>query len=227
MRYQALGNRTPMAIWREGVTGLLADNAVDMTLRLDDARRRGRGAAITAIGGMGGVGKTALAVHVAHRLAARYPDGQIVIHLEGTAEPLSSAAAMGRVIVALDPARKVPDDEGELAGLYRSLLCGKRLLILFDNAADTAQLRELLPAPPGAAIVTSRRAVVLPGLQRVPLDVLAPEEADALLLGIIGEGRASAAERATLAERCGYLPLALRVAGRFSSALGTGVWRSI
>src|SRR5512147_98511 len=168
-----------------------------------------------AIGGMGGVGKTVLAVHVAHRLAARYPDGQIVVDLKGTTEPLSSSAAMGRVIVALDPARKLPDDARALAGLYRSLLGGKRLLILFDNAADAAQVRELLPSPPGAAIVTSRRAVVLPGLQRVPLDVLAPEEADALLLGIIGEGRASAAERVMLAQRCGHLPLALRVVGTF------------
>lgn len=173
-------------------------------------------AAITAIGGMGGVGKTALAVHVAHRLMERYPDGQIVVDLKGTsAEPLSPPAAMGLVITALDPARKLPDDDSTLAGLYRSLLGGKRLLILFDNAAAADQVRDLLPVPPGAAIVTSRRAVVLPGLERVPLDVLAPEEADALLLGIIGEGRAVPAERATLAERCGYLPLALRVAGTF------------
>ena len=64
---------------------------------------------------------------------------------------------MGRVIVALDPIRKLPSDKGELAGLYRSLLGGKWLLILFDNAADAAQVRELLPAAPGAAIVTSRQ----------------------------------------------------------------------
>ena len=176
----------------------------------------GAAAAITAIGGMGGIGKSALAIHVAHRLIARYPDGQLVIDMGGTTDqPLTPAAAMERVIHSFEPGARLPDEADAVAALYRSLLAGKRALIILDNALDGAQVRPLMPPPPCAAMVTSRRGMALDGVRSFNLDALSGSEAEGLLGGILGPDRVSDAEMAELAVACGRLPLALRVAGAF------------
>jgi tetratricopeptide (TPR) repeat protein len=175
--------------------------------------------AISAIDGMGGLGKTALAVHVAHRLTARYPDGQIVVDMAGTsAAPLSPAQGLARVIRVFEPLMRLPEDVAELRPLYLHVLRGKRVLLILDNAHDGDQVAPLLPPEDCALIVTSRRRIAVGGVVRVDLDLLAPEEAVALLGAIVGEGRATAAELSRLAELCGRLPLALRVAGMFLHA---------
>ena len=176
----------------------------------------GAAASMSAIGGMGGIGKSALAVHVAHRLVGRYPDGQLVVDMAGTSdEPLEPAAAMARVIHGFEPGARLPDEPDAVAALYRSLLSDKRALIILDNASDGAHVRPLMPPPPCAAIVTSRQAIALDGVQSFNLDALSESEAHDLLVAILGADRIGDAQLAELAGACGQLPLALRVAGAF------------
>ena len=176
----------------------------------------GAAAAITAIGGMGGIGKSALAVHVAYRLIDRYPDGQLVVDMGGTSDqPLEPAAAMERVIHSFEPGARLPDGAEAVAALYRSLLSDKRALIILDNASDGAQVRPLMPPPPCAAMVTSRQGIALHGVRSFNLDVLSESEARGLLVAILGPDRVGESELAGLASTCGRLPLALRVAGAF------------
>jgi tetratricopeptide (TPR) repeat protein len=171
----------------------------------------GTGAAISGLSGMGGIGKTALAIYVAQRLTDRYPDAQILLDLQGTSDPpLAPADAMAQVIRAFQPQADLRQvSESELPALYRSVLSDKPALLLLDNARDAAQVRPLLPPPPCAVIVTSRRHFVMPGLQPLRLDVLKPDDARDLLLSICLRLDANAGR---LAELCGYLPLALRIA---------------
>jgi len=174
------------------------------------------GATISAIGGMGGVGKTALAVHVAHRVAAQYPGGQIVVEMGGTSErPLTPVEAMGRVVHAFQPELRLPDDSNEVVALYRTTLEGRRVLLLLDNAANSAQVRPLVVPAGCGLVVTSRHNVSLPGLRHFDLDALPEAEACALLQTIMGQGRATDEELGAIAGLCGRLPLALRVAGDF------------
>jgi tetratricopeptide (TPR) repeat protein len=175
--------------------------------------------AISAIDGMGGLGKTALAVHVAHRLTARYPDSQIVVNMAGTgAAPLLPAQGLTWVIRVFEPLMRLPETVAELRPIYLHALRGKRVLLLLDNAHDGDQVAPLLPPEDCALIVTSRRRIAVTGVVRVDLDLLAPEEAMGLLGAIVGESRATAAELSRLAELCGRLPLALRIAGMFLQA---------
>jgi tetratricopeptide (TPR) repeat protein len=175
--------------------------------------------AISAIDGMGGVGKTALVVHVAHRLTARYPDGQIVVDMAGTsAAPLSPAQGLTRVIRVFELLMRLPEAVAELRPIYLSVLRGRRVLLILDNAHDGDQVAPLLPPEDCALIVTSRRRIAVTGMVRVDLDLLAPEEAVNLLGTIVGEGRATTAELSRIAELCGLLPLALRIAGMFLAA---------
>ena len=178
--------------------------------------RDASGAIISAVGGMGGVGKSALAIHVAHQLTGRYPDGQLFLELGGTSErTLPPAEAMARVIRSFEPAAHLPDDEGEIATIYRSTLAGKRVLLVLDNARDAAQVRPLVPPTGCAMIVTSRRVLALSGVQRMELGVLSEVQARALLEHIIGPGRAGAVILDEIARMCGRLPMAVRVAGTF------------
>jgi tetratricopeptide (TPR) repeat protein len=175
--------------------------------------------AISALDGMGGLGKTALAVHAAHRLTARYPDGQIVVDMAGTsATPLSAAQGLARVIRVFEPLMQLPEGVAELRPFYLHVLRGRRVLLILDNALGGDQVAPLLPPEDCALIVTSRRRIAVGGVVRVDLDLLAPEEAAGLLGALVGEGRATAAELSRLAELCGRLPLALRVAGMFLHA---------
>ncbi|WP_188197731.1 ATP-binding protein [Nonomuraea sp. SYSU D8015] len=187
----------------------------------DEARGAGT-VVITAIDGMGGVGKTALAVHWAHQVADQFPDGQLYVNLQGYASgpPLSPMQALAVLLRALGVmADQVPMELEEAAGLYRSLLAGKRVLAVLDNAHSAEQVRPLLPGSPGCVVVVTSRdrltgLVATHGAHRLTLDVLDPDEAVMLLTHIIGEERVAAEPEAVtaLAQVCGYLPLALRIA---------------
>ncbi|MEV4044015.1 AfsR/SARP family transcriptional regulator [Streptomyces sp. NPDC049744] len=178
----------------------------------------GRVMAVSALAGIGGVGKTTLAVHVAHRARAAFPDGQLYVDLQGAgARPAEPEAVLGSFLRALGTADSaIPDSLEERAALYRSVLDGRRVLVLLDNARDAAQVRPLLPGTDGcAALVTARvRMVDLAGAHLVDLDVMSPEEALALFTKIVGEERVSSEREAALdvVGACGFLPLAIRIA---------------
>jgi DNA-binding SARP family transcriptional activator len=178
---------------------------------------------ISAIAGMPGVGKTTLAVHWAHTVASRFPDGQLYVNLRGydpTAAPVAPSEAIRGFLDALAvPAGSVPDGAEARAGLYRSLLAGKRMLVVLDNARDEQQVRPLLPGSEGClALVTSRAGldglVAAEGARPIRLDVLTSGEAVELLALRLGHERVAAEPDAAaeLARLCGRLPLALNVA---------------
>ncbi|MFI1938578.1 AfsR/SARP family transcriptional regulator [Streptomyces purpureus] len=174
--------------------------------------------AVSALAGIGGVGKTTLAVHVAHDARPHFPDGQLYVDLQGAgARAAEPETVLGSFLRALGtPDAAIPDSLDERAALYRSTLDGRRILVLLDNARDAAQIRPLLPGTPGcAALVTSRtRMVDLAGAHLVDLDVMSPEEALQLFTKIVGRERVSAEREAALdvVAACGFLPLAIRIA---------------
>ncbi|MFI9822899.1 BTAD domain-containing putative transcriptional regulator [Streptomyces sp. NPDC052013] len=182
------------------------------------ASAEGRVMAVSALAGIGGVGKTTLAVHVAHQARSAFPDGQLYVDLQGAgaraAEPETVLGSFLRALGTADSA--IPDTLEERAALYRSVLDGRRVLVLLDNARDAAQVRPLLPGTEGcAALVTSRvRMVDLAGAHLVDLDVMSPEEALALFTKIVGEERVASEREAALdvVAACGFLPLAIRIA---------------
>ncbi|MFF3845750.1 BTAD domain-containing putative transcriptional regulator [Streptomyces sp. NPDC002328] len=178
----------------------------------------GRVMAVSALAGIGGVGKTTLAVHIAHQTRSAFPDGQLYVDLQGAgaraAEPETVLGSFLRALGTADSA--IPDSLEERAALYRSVLDGRRVLVLLDNAKDAAQVRPLLPGTEGcAALVTSRvRMVDLAGAHLVDLDVMSPDEALALFTKIVGEERVASERDAALdvVAACGFLPLAIRIA---------------
>jgi tetratricopeptide (TPR) repeat protein len=175
------------------------------------------GATISGLQGMGGVGKTALALKLAESLAARYPDAQFYLDLRGVSpKPVSTAEAMAHVIRAYHPESRLPEDENELRGLYLSALHGQRALLLMDNAANREQVEPLIPPPGCAMLVTSRAHFTLPGLFAKNLNQMTPQEAVELLLKIaprLGNHSPGLPNLvAEMAKLCGYLPLALRLA---------------
>jgi DNA-binding SARP family transcriptional activator/tetratricopeptide (TPR) repeat protein len=182
---------------------------------------RGPAVAIITIAGTAGVGKTALAVHWAHRVRDRFGDGQLYVNLRGYAagEPVRPIDALARFLHALGvPAEQVPTDVEEASALYRSVLADRRMLVLLDNAHHPSQVRPLLPGAPGCLVlVTSRDAltglVARDGARGLRLDVLAADEARALLTYLLGADRVHAEPRAVaeLADLCARLPLALRI----------------
>jgi tetratricopeptide (TPR) repeat protein len=179
---------------------------------------------IAAISGMAGVGKTALAVHWAHRVVAAFPDGQLYVNLRGF-DPGDAVMAPAEAIRGfLDafgvPPERIPTSPDALAGLYRSLLAGRRVLVVLDNARDSEQVRPLLPGSPGCmAVVTSRERlsslVVTAGAHPLTLDVFTFSEAREMLLRRLDARRTADGPAATVVEqivaRCARLPLALAV----------------
>ncbi|MEU6801162.1 AfsR/SARP family transcriptional regulator [Streptomyces neyagawaensis] len=175
---------------------------------------------ISAIGGMAGIGKTTLAVHWAHRVADRFPDGQLYVNLRGFTPSGAVMGADEAVRVFLDalgvPPERVPHGVDARAALYRSLLAGRRFLVLLDNARDTEQVRPLLPGAPGClAIVTSRDQltglVSAHGAHALTLRPLDTEQARAFLERRLGAARLTGESRAVaeIAALCAGLPLAL------------------
>jgi tetratricopeptide (TPR) repeat protein/transcriptional regulator with XRE-family HTH domain len=176
---------------------------------------------ISAIEGMGGIGKTALAVRAGHRLAARFPDGQLFIDLYGFTQdtsPREPGDALATLLSGLGvPPQQIPAQPEARAAVYRDRLAGTRTLIVLDNAADEAQVRPLLPATSSClVIVTSRRRLkALDDALPLSLDVLPPQEAVTLLRTAARLNPAPQDEPllARTAELCGHLPLALLIAG--------------
>jgi DNA-binding SARP family transcriptional activator len=176
---------------------------------------------ISAVAGMAGVGKTALAVHWAHRVAGRFPDGQLYVNLRGydPGLPVTADEAAGWFLAALGvPAAQIPADAQARCGLYRSVLAGQRALIVLDNARDAAQVRPLLPGGGGClVVVTSRSALAglaaAEGARPLRLGPLDDEQAALLMAARLGPERVAAEPEAVtaLAGWCGGLPLALAV----------------
>ncbi|MFE7487117.1 BTAD domain-containing putative transcriptional regulator [Kitasatospora sp. NPDC057541] len=179
-------------------------------------------AGIGVVTGGAGTGKTALAVHWAHRVRERFPDGQLHLNLRGYAfgPPLATYEALARLLRALGTDREqIPGTIDESAALYRSLLADRRVLVLLDNARNAEQVRPLLPGSAGSlALVTSRDGLAgltaCDGARRLVLDVLPQPDAVELLARITGADRTRAEPRAAaeLAAACGHLPLALGIA---------------
>ena len=182
---------------------------------------------ISAIAGTAGVGKTALAVRWAHEVAGRFPDGQLYVNLRGydPGPALAAGDALAGFLRALGVAGPdLPLDLAERAALYRSLLAGRRMLVILDNARYAGQVRPLLPGGPGCAVVVTSRdslagLVSREGAQRLELRVLSAAESAALLRALIG-GRADEEPGAVeaLAAACAGLPLALRIAAEMVTA---------
>jgi tetratricopeptide (TPR) repeat protein len=185
--------------------------------REDELRRLraldpGDGALITGLRGMGGIGKSALAVVLAHEWLDRFPHAQLFLDGRGThANPPTGADLLARVIQTFHPEAKLPDDEATLRGLYQQLLDGKRVLVVLDNARDAAQARPLIP-PTGCGLIVTSRHNFLIG-QAAPLQVGRLLDGDAATLLEKYCPALSAADTAALVKRCTGLPLALRLAG--------------
>jgi tetratricopeptide (TPR) repeat protein len=161
------------------------------------------------------VGKTTLAQYAARRLTHHYPDGQIIVELNGQGNNAltSPLKAMQEVIRVFQPTLPPLDDAAQARAIYRDTLSGKRALILLDNAASTDQIRDLIPPPQCCALITSRQLVKPPGCTALWLDLLPLDESVALLHRLAPNALGTEAEWNRLADLCGCLPLALRVAG--------------
>ncbi|MFE7503747.1 BTAD domain-containing putative transcriptional regulator [Promicromonospora sp. NPDC057488] len=205
-----------------GFTGRSDDlRRLDELLPGVDDGRAGQTVVITAIRGTAGVGKTALAVHWAHRVAHGFPDGQLYVNLRGydPEQPMRPADALARFLTALGvPERDIPLEDDDRAARYRSELADRRLLIVLDNAGSVAQVRPLLPGSGASTVVITSRdslagLVAVHGAHRIDLDLLPAADAADLVRRLIGERvDADPAAAELLAEQCARLPLALRVA---------------
>ncbi|MBV6452224.1 MAG: Photosystem I assembly protein Ycf3 [Anaerolineales bacterium] len=185
--------------------------------------QRGGGATIhsSKIGGltgMGGIGKTALGLVVAHKIAKDFPNAQIFLDLKGTTTPLSALEIARHVILSFEPTADLRAlDENNFHATYQSVLHGKKALLFFDNARSAEQIAPLRPPETCAMLVTSRWTFSVPGLQPRRVDVMSEADAMKFILELcprVGDNAAS------LAKACAYLPLALRIAGSFLQVNG-------
>jgi DNA-binding SARP family transcriptional activator/tetratricopeptide (TPR) repeat protein len=176
---------------------------------------------ISALDGMAGVGKSALAVHAAHHVSESFPDGQLFVDLRGHTgglEPLRPQEALHQLLRSLDvPPQQIPESLDARAAIYRSRLSGTRTLIVLDNAAGSAQVRPLLPAEKGCFVLITSRTVLsgLDDAHLVSLDVLPEPDAVELLVKTAGPGRVRPQDPAVaeLVALCGRVPLAIRIVG--------------
>jgi DNA-binding SARP family transcriptional activator len=182
------------------------------------------GPPVAVLAGPAGVGKTALALHAAHRASPAYPDGQLYVNLAGSgACPAEPGEVLAELLRAFGTAEQaIPAGLAERAARYRSVVADRRVLVLLDNAGDERHVRDLLPGGPGCGVIVTARARItgLPGLRPVQLGILDDGAAVRLLGRVAGAGRVSAepAQALALARLCGGLPLALRIVGARLSA---------
>ena len=172
---------------------------------------------ISSLRGMGGVGKTTFAMQIAHRIKDQFPDAQLYLDLQGVSErPVPTDEAMKRFIRAFDPtAPNLEDADVDLPSIYRSTLAGKRVLIILDNAGSEGQIKHLIAGDKSGFIITSRNALALDGVPSIWIKVFSDNNALKLLRSIVGNEKGSEEELCEVADLCGNLPLALRVAGDF------------
>ncbi|HEY3607052.1 MAG TPA: tetratricopeptide repeat protein [Pseudonocardiaceae bacterium] len=187
--------------------------------QLTSARRAPGSVALAAISGPGGIGKTALAVHVGHRVAGEFPDGQLFANLLGASQaPATWADILAGFLRSLGvPAAEIPADATGRSALFRSLTAGRRLLIVLDDVAGAAQVRPLLPGSGSCAVLLTGRPRLpdLEGCHHLDLDVLPPDDAAALVTRTAGRPESDPEPEAIreLVAACGQFPLALRIAG--------------
>lgn len=194
----------------------------DLIAEARTALARPGGPAVLAIDGMPGVGKSALAVHLAHEFAAGYPDGQLYVDLRGFGRepPMSPAEALRGFLGSLGvPQQGIPAELHAQAGMYRSRLAGRRVLIVLDNCRDAEQIRHLLPGGHGCLVIVTSRSrlstlLTAAGAHPLPVGLPSVEQARAMLLGLLDAGRVAPDPAAVDAviESCGRLPLALAMA---------------
>ncbi|MFE4973070.1 helix-turn-helix domain-containing protein [Kitasatospora sp. NPDC056651] len=194
----------------------------DGELLLSPRHRMGRGKVVQLFGAAG-IGTSALAVHWAHRVADRFPDGQLYVDLHGhdAAGPLAPSTVLRGFLRALGIHQSsLPESCAELAALYRSTVAGRSILIVLDNARCADQIRPLLPNSPSCAVVVTARThlaglTVKDGAHPIELGRLPDHDAVRLLTSIIGAARGSATPEALveLVERCAGIPLAIRIVG--------------
>lgn len=193
------------------------------------ASRQPTAVAISALSGTAGVGKTALAIHWAHRVSDQFPDGQLYIDLRGFGpggSAMSPVEALREFVEAFGiPPQRIPRSVGGLVSLYRSLLGGRRVLVVLDNARDAEQVRPLLPGAPGCLVVVTSRTeltslVAAEGAHPLTLDLLTTSEARELLEHRIDQSRCPVAPHALdeVVARCARLPLALAIAAARAGA---------
>ena len=232
--YSAAGNQTIYNFAAEpqelAPPGLLPRDVPGFTGRRVELARLmeladGASVVVSAIDGVAGAGKTALAVHAAHRLLPQFPDGQLYADFQGYAEgqePAEPGAVLEQFLRRLGlPSEQVPVDLEERSGLFRHMLSRRRVLVLLDNVVKESQARPLLPGAGSSLVLITSRSM-LPGLEldyRINLDVLPDNEAIELLTRLIGEARSEAEAEAVrqIVTACGALPLALHIAGQLLS----------
>lgn len=206
-----------------------AAELAELTALADRSTMAASTVTISAVAGTAGIGKTALALYWAHTVADRFPDGQLYVDLRGfdpTGAVVEPAEAIRRFLDVLEvPPARIPSDLDSQAALYRSLLAGRRMLVVLDNARDAAQVRPLLPATAGClALVTSRNQltplVAVHGAHPLTLDLLSPAESAALLAERLGAEQVAAEPDAVseVIDGCARLPLALAIAAAHAQA---------
>ncbi|MET8957648.1 AfsR/SARP family transcriptional regulator [Streptomyces sp. NPDC004129] len=217
--------RTPTLVPRElpHISTAFIGRAGESSVLHKLLERGGQGGqvAIAAIDGTSGVGKSALAIHTAHQLADRFPDGQFYVDLHGATAgltPLEPHEVLGRFLSTLGVREvAVPADTDEAAAKFRTLVADRRLLVMLDNAANVDQVRPLLPAGPGCAVLITSREMLsaLEGATHLHLGVMFHDQASALLERLVGSERIAAEPDAAdaIVRMCGGLPLALRIVG--------------
>ncbi|MEU5973921.1 BTAD domain-containing putative transcriptional regulator [Streptomyces sp. NPDC047315] len=191
--------------------------------------RDGRAVTVVTVTGTAGVGKTTVAVHVAHALGDEFPDGRFHVDLGAGSTPADPSAVLLGFLTALGtPSDRIPLDPEQRAAFFRTVLAGRRMLLVLDNAFDAEQIRPLLPGTSGCAVLitTRSRSLAVPGAHRLDIDVQPEDEALTLLAAIAGAERVAAEPAAarSLVAACGRLPLAVRIVGsRLAARPGHGL----